>query len=431
MAQSIVSPATLPSLRVRRPTYPEFSLEEYSQRNASCQAILREKGIDALFVTMYENVEWLSGFGSESWKVYDKEWWVVVPAHGQPALTVDAIHEGNVEGTCVYQDVRIWGIQGKTVVDRLVEIFQDLELEDKCVAIEYGHGTRLFMPACDWDEIKRRLPHVRWVDGAEVLGEMRMIKSSEEIARIREANRITCHGIQAAFNGFHYGMSERDLVGLLMQHMLEQGADATVPGTGCYLALSAGRINQITPRTVAARKIAKGDLVHVDGGCTYRGYYSDVYRVGIVDAEPHPFIERCAATVSEALDTVIDSIRPGVRSCELVAIAERIIEKNRMTKYIRTMTDALTAESNSHSRLGHIGHGIGFGIHEYPFISHDVQMAWRENMVAAVEIMLGDPKIGWVEFEDNIVVTKDGCERITPLAKGLWRIKDGNGRHRP
>ncbi len=65
--------------------------------------------------------------------------------------------KGTSKGTCVYKDARLWGIQGKTAVDRLVEIFTDYGLQNKRVAMEYGHRTRLFMPACDWDELKLRL----------------------------------------------------------------------------------------------------------------------------------------------------------------------------------------------------------------------------------------------------------------------------------
>ena len=87
------------------------------------------------------------------------------------------------------------------------------------------------------------------------------------------------------------------------------------------------------------------------------------------------------------------------------------------------MTDSLTAQSKNGSRLGHIGHGIGFGIHEYPFIGPESRTQWCENMVASFEIMLGDPNKGWVEFEDNVVVTATGCERITPMPKRIWRLK--------
>jgi Xaa-Pro aminopeptidase len=419
-----VSANPVPGISLRVPTYPEFSIEEYAARNERCQQILRGKGFDALFVTMYENVEWLTGFGSESWKTYEKAWWAVVPAAGQPVLTVDGIHEGNVEGACVYEDVRFWGIDRKSPVDRLVGIFQDLELQDKRVAMEYGQGTRLFMAAADWDEIRERLPNVQWLDGHDVLMEMRAVKSPAEIERIKKANKITCYAYESAFNSFQKGMTERDLVNLVKRFMLEQGADATIPGVGGYLALSADRINQITPRTVAYREIQDGDLVHIDGGATYRGYYSDIYRVGIVNATPHPFVEKCAETVACAIDHVIDAVRPGVLSSELCAIAWDVIQRNGLGNKVRSMTDTVSsgASTASECSLGHIGHGIGFSIHEAPFITPSDNTPWRAGMVAAIEIMLGDPTLGWVEFEDNVVATEDGCERITPLPKRLFRL---------
>jgi Xaa-Pro aminopeptidase len=202
--------------------------------------------------------------------------------------------------------------------------------------------------------------------------------------------------------------------------MLEQGADATIPGVGGYLALSADRINQITPRTVAYREIQDGDLVHIDGGATYRGYYSDIY----VNATPHPFVEKCAETVACAIDHVIDAVRPGVLSSELCAIAWDVIQRNGLGNKVRSMTDTVSsgASTASECSLGHIGHGIGFSIHEAPFITPSDNTPWRAGMVAAIEIMLGDPTLGWVEFEDNVVATEDGCERITPLPKRLFRL---------
>ena len=69
--------------------------------------------VDAVFLTMRDNVEYLSGFTTVSWRVIDKRFWLIVSLSDEPVLIVDAVHEINARETSFVEDVRIWEKRGK------------------------------------------------------------------------------------------------------------------------------------------------------------------------------------------------------------------------------------------------------------------------------------------------------------------------------
>ena len=66
-----------------------------------------------------------------------------------------------------------------------------------------------------------------------------------------------------------------------------------------------------------------------------------------------------------------------------------------------------------------IGHGTGFTVHELPFICPGDETVWTEGMVGALEIALGDEEPGYIEWEDDFLVTQDGCRMLTPMERRL------------
>ena len=123
---------------------------------------MEEARLDAVFLTNRDNVEYMSGFTTVSWRLADKRFWLVVPLEGEPILTVDLVHEVNAQETSCIDDVRIWGKDGRSYIEHLVEIFRDLKLDSKTVGMELGHGTMLHMSQNDYAAIMKRLSGVKF-----------------------------------------------------------------------------------------------------------------------------------------------------------------------------------------------------------------------------------------------------------------------------
>lgn len=395
--------------------YLDFSPGEYKTRLARVQRLMESAKLDALFLTMRDNVEYLSGFTTVSWRLIEKRFWLIVPRDGEPVLTVDLVHECNAVETSWVEDLRIWGKGGRSCVDHLVDIFRDLGLGKARVGMELGLHSRIHMSLGEFAEIQSRLPHVTFVNGDEWVGRARMIKSAGEIDRIARACDITCTGITTVFQSIKEGMTERELLNILVGEWLRLGADTAYTATNHgYLSLQAARVRQMTPSPVE-RKIQKGDLIQVDGGAVFKGYCADIYRNAFVGLAPpkrlQEYAEGCCFIQSRALQ----SIKPGVTSAQICAAAEEATREIGFQDLRRTFSDAISTKKGSM-----IGHGLGFSIHEFPLIAPTDQTEWVTGMCGALEIAFGDGDLGWIEWEDNFLVTTDGVKNLTPLAKQLW-----------
>jgi Xaa-Pro aminopeptidase len=163
----------------------------------------------------------------------------------------------------------------------------------------------------------------------------------------------------------------------------------------------ASGIRGALPHGVASdKKIENSDLVTIDYGGRYRGYYSDetvTFAVGQSDAK----IRKVYDIVLEAHDRAIAKIKPGIAFSEIDAAARDYISC-----------------SGYGANFGHgLGHGVGLEVHEAPRISPLSKGLTEVGMVFTVEPGIYLPGLGGVRIEDIVVVTADGCRILTRLSK--------------
>ena len=263
---------------MRHATFLDFPLNEYLDRLDRIRCFMEESKLDAVLLTSRDNVEYLSGFSTVSWRLPDKRFWLVIPLEEEPILTVDLVHEMNAQETSCIEDVRIWGKDGRSYIEHLVDIFRDLMLCGKNVGMELGHGTMLHMSQNDFASIMDRISSVKFVDASETIAKVKMVKTPLEIERIVKACEITCTCFETGFRSIRVGLTERDIIQTIVRDFLRLGADSAYNSTNHgYLSLQSGRVKQMTPSPTDRRKIQNGDLIQVDGGAVYKGYTADIY----------------------------------------------------------------------------------------------------------------------------------------------------------
>lgn len=123
-----------------------------------------------------------------------------------------------------------------------------------------------------------------------------------------EANRIAAAAFESCFTSIHEGMTEREVARKLVASMAEHGADLpgfiiVISGTGNYDRISARPTDRI---------IRKGDLVWIDAGTTYKGYWTDWCRAGVV-GKPSEEQRRLQAIIHETTMLGVQTVAPGVR----------------------------------------------------------------------------------------------------------------------
>ena len=400
---------------MRQATYLDFPLTEYSARYSRLQKAMAADGLDGLLLTTRDNVEYLTGFTTPSWRLGEKRFWLVVPAGRAPTLFVDMVHVVNARETSWVEDVRVWGTGGKANLDLVASVFKELKLERGRIGMELGPGSIIRMTPSEFDGIRVKLGSARFVDADELVGRVRMVKSQEEVARVARACEITEAGIKAGFEALKPGMTEREVANIMVGEWLRIGADDPYYATNMsYMALQASRVLQMTPSPVD-RKIQPGDLVQVDCGAVYRGYVCDMYRNAFVGTRVPPKMEKYAEGTRHVIEAIFAAIRPGVTSAALCAAGEKAMREIGFEKYRRPLSNAVGGEKGIY-----VGHGLGFSVHEHPTMAPGDETPWVEGMCGAIEIPFGDDETGYLQWEDNFVVTSSGAHLLTPSPKKIW-----------
>ena len=148
--------------------------------------------------------------------------------------------------------------------------------------------------------------------------------------------------------------------------------------------------------------IGDSSILLVDWGARRSLYRSDLTRVLITGKIP-PKLERIYRVVLNAQLKAIDAIRPGVTGQEIDGVARGVIADAGFGRY-----------------FGHgLGHGIGLDIHELPRLATTSTTVLKPGMVTTVEPGIYIPGWGGVRIEDDVLVTRNGHEVLTSVPKTL------------
>ena len=241
-----------------------------------------------------------------------------------------------------------------------------------------------------WQE---KFPRAKFVDVAKDLAELRAVKTTDEIAGVRAAERLTCEIWKAASARFRAGMTERDMARIIRKMMIERG-DGEAFDTIVSIGKNAAECHHEPDDTVWNGR----EPVLVDMGVKLNGFCSDLTR----NLVPRSFklYSQVYALVREANRAAIAAARPGMTGKALDKVARDVIRKGGFGRC-----------------FGHsLGHGVGYEIHEHPFASKKSDMKLKPGMLVTIEpgIYLED-NLG-VRIEDLVLITETGCEVLSASA---------------
>lgn len=232
----------------------------------------------------------------------------------------------------------------------------------------------------------------------EWINACRMVKDSEELNKIRQAEAIGDAAFTHILSLIKPGVSEMDIALELEFFMKKQGATKLSFDT----IVASGPNSSMPHAQVTNRKIQCGDFVTMDFGCVYQGYCSDMTRtvaVGQLSKE----MKKIYDIVLQANLCAMEGIREGIECNVIDALARDYI-----------------AEKGYGAYFGHgLGHGVGLDIHEEPRFSPKCDAITKENMVITDEPGIYLPEQFGVRIEDLIVVKKDGYEKLSMSEKEL------------
>jgi Xaa-Pro aminopeptidase len=231
---------------------------------------------------------------------------------------------------------------------------------------------------------------------------LKMIKDEVEIERIRKACSIADKCYKHILKFIKVGMKEIDVRNEMLRYMLALGASKE----SFDIIVASGKRGAMPHGVASDKKIKAGDFVTLDFGCINDYYCSDMTRTFVM-GEPSKEMKEIYDVVLEAQLKGIDAVKPGVKAKDIDFACRDFIDKMGYGDYFTHST----------------GHGLGILVHDSLAISPRSETILKEGMVFTIEPGIYIEGLGGVRIEDDVVVTKDGCEILTKSSKKLYKIK--------
>ena len=373
-----------------------FSTAEFEARASRAQARMNSQGLAGLLVMTEPEVRYFSGFQTLFWQSPTRPWFLFVPADGKPIAIIPEIGAELMKRSWV-DDIRTWSAPNPEDdgISLLTDLLAPYAAAGQTIGVMKGHETHLRMPLSDWEKLQASLPGLKIDDATMLVQGLRMVKSGAEIAKLSHICAIGSATFANVPNFVAEGMPLDQVFREFRREALAQGADDAPYVVGG--ADQGGYSDVISPPN--QRPLARGDVLMIDTGCTWDGYFCDFDRnwaIGVADDEAR----RAYDTLWRATEAGLAAAKPGATCRDL----------------FKAMAAVIAEMDDSGGDIGRLGHGLGMQLTEQPSHAAFDQTELLENMVLTLEPSLSYGNGLMMVHEENIVVTPKGGQLLTTRA---------------
>jgi len=257
----------------------------------------------------------------------------------------------------------------------------------------------------------------RLVSAEQIVSALRERKSAAEIARTREAVRVTEEIFALVRPVIQPGTTERAIAAFILAEM-ERRKSQTAWGQATCPSVFSGPDTAEAHYAPTGRTVKPGHLLNIDFGVRSDGYCSDLQRTYYLlrdgEATPPESICKALAAVTSALESARHAMKPGAQGIEVDTAARKAITRAGFEEFPHA-----------------VGHQVGRFVHDG---NASLGPAWEkygrrpfqrleENMVFAVEPRVTVPGHGIVTIEEMVLVTRHGAEWISTPQKELLLVR--------
>jgi Xaa-Pro dipeptidase len=393
-AAADAQPASIAGLATMRGPATPITADERRGRVEKARRLMDEHKIDALLLTGGTSLVYFSGI---QWGLSERLFGLVVPKAGEPFVVCPAFEEDRAReqfatspftGTA---DVRTWE-EHESPYERVAQGLKDRGVAAGRLGIEET-VRHVFS-----DGIAKAAPALRLVSGTPVTAGCRVVKDQHELALMKIASAVTLKAYEAAWQALREGMTQQDFQGLIAaaHDKLGYPGGASVQ-TAAFSALPHGSIQP--------QVIREGTIILIDGGCSVEGYVSDISRTFVL-GKPTDKMKAVFDIEFAAQTAALKAARPGV-PCEAVdAAARKVIEDGGYGPGYKYFTHR-------------VGHGMGMDGHEWPYLVKGNTLPLAPGMTFSDEPGIYIPGEFGVRLEDDMFITENGAELMTPQSRSL------------
>lgn len=373
-----------------------------------------KRKLDALYLTNGTNFFYLTGF---SYISTERPAALIIPVEGEITFMGPLLEKDHIplKTTLIKNIKTYWDYpDDKHPIDHFAGFIKEMGLDKKRIGIDSLAGA-----AGIWGyrgpPITKRLPQAKFVEAKDIVEDMRMVKSREEIELMRESAKWANLAFTLLQEYTKPGLWDVDVsmrasyeTSVTMKKVLGQEYELQ------RWDLCPGRIEfrgQVGPKSAIANSIGtkkmieEGDVLIADTGPEVGGYSCELERTMIV-GEPTIKQRKYFEVMLKAQDAALATFRPGAKCSDVDKASRKVAIKAGLTTLLRH----------------HTGHGLGLEIHEPPWLDLGDDTVMKPGMVFACEPGIYEPGYAGFRHSDTIVITEDGAEIITYYPRDLGSL---------
>ncbi len=346
---------------------------------------IKESNLDAMFIAPSEELMFLADFSPH---ICERIQGLFVKEDGDYFYFCNRLTKDEVEENLPSEKVYSW-LDNEGFVENLKNLLEDKNLLGKTIGV--NSTARAFNILDVMEKID-----VKFKNGKSILEDMRIIKTKDEIEKMKEAGRKTDEVMEEVINFIKPGMTEGEIVDRVK--CLFEEKDMV-----CEFAIVACGPNTALPHYSGTDSVVKKkDVVLLDIGGKYKGLTSDMTRTVFVGGASEEEVE-VYNIVLESNKKGISMSNRGIVAKEVDNASRKIIEEKGYGQYFPTR----------------LGHGIGYSVHEAPYITGYKNLLLDDGMAFSIEpgiYMKG--KFG-VRIEDIVIIENGKAVRINNFTKEM------------
>lgn len=363
---------------------------EYLSRYQELQEMIDLEGLDHFLVTSRESIYFLTGL---TYEPLERPFFIVCSAEDKPIILTPRLEHVHIQSKFTDGEVRSYWEYPAPPGDGWMDLLRNLLNGSSKVGIEPGIPYEVTTQLSLFDLYL-----------APLVESLRLVKSTGEIVKLRQAAEFAMKGMKAILDASYYGVTEIELFSQARSIQIE------AIKTTDYDALNSSFLTITWPSRLAEQphgipevddRLTKGPHIALSF-MRVNGYSAELERTYFV-ASPTKQMREMYDTMMEARERALALVRPGVPCADIDMAGNGFLRDEGLGPYLMHRT----------------GHGIGLGNHEGPYLADGSRDVLKENMVISIEPGIYMPGLGAFRHSDTYLVTRDGYENLTPFVDDI------------
>jgi Xaa-Pro dipeptidase len=377
---------------------------EYKRRIEYIRKKLRKRKLDAVYLTNVTSIFYLTGY---SYIATERPAALIIPIDGEITFMGPLLEEDHIPlRTRLIENIKTYmDYPGeKHPIERFAEFLKDMGLAKKRLGIDNKAGA-----AGTWGyrgpPITRKLRGAKFVDVKDLVPSMRLIKSEEEIALMKESAKwanlahvlLQEHTMEGLWD-VEIALAASQEASVIMKKTLGPDYQPQRRSTPVTVGFR-GQIGEMSaiPHSIATKRlIRKGDVVITGAGADIGGYSCELERTMII-GKPTRKQKRYFNLMVNAQDAAFRTFKSGAKCSNIDRATIKVFKKAGLTELVKH----------------HTGHGLGLEGHEPPWLDIGNDKLLQPGMVVSCEPGIYETGFAGFRHSDTVSITEDGAEIIT------------------